>query len=296
MSSFIDEFKNYLEKGKKLAAGSVEAYCRDINEFYGFVAENSGNDIKDTVQADIAAYLLKLRQDNRSGSTINRKMASLRIFFKFMYSEAYTSGNPALGIRVPKVNRREIEYLTLSEVERLLDQPDDSTKGIRDKAILELMYATGMRVSEVIEANVEHLNLRMGFITCTGEHGKARIIPLGRPARAALEEYIYAHRAKILRGKDDDKALFLNYSGGRMSRQGLWKILKEYAIAAGIKKNITPQILRNSFAVHMLQNGADLKSLQELMGHEDMAATQVYLNVSRNHIKDVYDQAHPRAR
>jgi integrase/recombinase XerD len=200
------------------------------------------------------------------------------------------------GIKSPKIARKEIEYLTIEEVENLLAQPDKSDIGLRDTAILEVLYATGLRVSEAISANVDDVNLRMGFITCDGTHGKARIIPLGRPSRAALETYIYDDRNKLLRGKDpSQKALFLNYYGERLTRQALWKILKGYAVAAGIKKKITPQILRNSFAVHMVQNGADLRSLQELMGHEDLSSTQVYLSVARNRIKDVYDNTHPRA-
>jgi integrase/recombinase XerD len=295
MDQYIREFKDSLLKSKKLAECSVEAYERDINEFARFMWARDEKSLTETTQADIAAYLLKLRQDNRSGATINRKMASIRAFFKYMYVAGLRADNPSIGLKTPKVVKKEVEYITLAEVEKLLDQPDSSLKGIRDKAMLELMYATGLRVSEVIEANVEHINFRMGFITCTGEHGKARIIPIGRHARAALEEYVYSCRSKILKEKEDDSALFLNYSGDRMSRQGLWKLLKEYSDLAGIKKKITPQILRNSFAVHMIQNGADLKSLQELMGHEDMVATQAYLSVSRNHIKDVYDQSHPRA-
>jgi integrase/recombinase XerD len=174
--------------------------------------------------------------------------------------------------------------------------PDTTVKGIRDKALLELLYATGIRVSEVLEANVEDLNLRVGFITCTGEFGKARIVPIGSPARAALEEYLYDARPKLLRSKkNSEKALFVNYNGERITRQGIWKMLKDYGVKAGIDKAITPQILRNSFAAHMVQNGADLKSLQELLGHEDVTATQVYLTVTKNRIKEVYDKTHPRA-
>jgi integrase/recombinase XerD len=295
MSFYNDEFKEYLSFTRKLASNSVEAYGRDIAEFAAFLLEKGVAELDSTSQADIAAYLLKLKYDKKSASTVNRKMASIRAFYKFMALRGHCPDNPAADVKSPKIEKRAIAYLTLKEVETLLAQPDGSIKGVRDRAILELMYATGLRVSEVIETDVEHVNLRMGFVTCTGEHGKARIIPLGRPARAALEDYIYEGRAKILRENEDDKALFLNYYGGRMTRQSMWKMIKEYSAAAGLKKRITPQILRNSFAVHMVQNGADLKSLQELMGHEDMAATQIYLSVSRNHIKDVYDQTHPRA-
>lgn len=296
MDQYVNQFKEQLVSVKKMAANSVEAYLRDISEFAAFLSGKGTSNLAEATQADVAAYLLQLKQDGKSAATVNRKMASIRAFYKFMTSSGIVSANPATDIKSPKIAKREIEYLTVEEVETLLEQPDGSSKGIRDKAILELLYATGLRVSEVIETDVEHINLRMGFVTCTGEHGKARIIPLGRPCRAALEEYIYDGRAKLLRDKDaDEKALFLNYYGERMTRQGMWKMLKEYATKAGLEKTITPQILRNSFAVHMVQNGADLKSLQELMGHEDLTATQIYLSVSKNRIKDVYDSAHPRA-
>jgi integrase/recombinase XerD len=273
----------------------VDAYVRDIAEFAAFLAEKGVSELDSAGRADVASYLLKLKHDNKSASTANRKVASIRAFYRFMISHGLCSENPALDVKSPRIAKRDVEYLTLDDVERLLKQPDESVKGMRDRAILELLYATGLRVSEAIEADVEHINLRMGFVTCTGEHGKARIIPLGRPARAALEAYIFDARSKILRGRNGGRALFLNYYGERMTRQGMWKLMKEYAAAAGIEKKITPQILRNSFAVHMIQNGADLKSLQELMGHEDLSATQIYLSVSRNRIKDVYDRSHPRA-
>ncbi|MDR1571294.1 MAG: tyrosine-type recombinase/integrase [Clostridiales Family XIII bacterium] len=295
MEKMRAEFVDYMTGTRKLAANSIAAYLRDIAEFDAFLSEKGGSGIEKARQADVAAYVLRLKRDGRSSATINRRLASLRAFYGFMAAKGRGAVNPVMGVRPPKVTRRDIEYLSLDEVEALLGQPDGSVKGVRDRAILELMYATGLRVSEVTAADLEHVNLRMGFVTCTGEHGKARIIPLGRPARAALEEYIFSGRAMILRGKGGGgKALFLNYCGERMSRQSIWKMLKEYA-AASIRKKITPQILRNSFAVHMAQNGADLKSLQELMGHEDILATQAYLNTSRNRIKDVYDSAHPRA-
>ena len=180
-------------------------------------------------------------------------------------------------------------------MDRLLTLPDKSVRGIRDRAILELLYATGIRVMELAEANTEDINLRMGFITCAGEQSKARLIPIGRPARAALEEYIYEARPQLLREDEEEKALFVNYYGQRMTRQGLWKILKEYGKQADLEHKLTPNIIRNSFAVHMIQNGADLKSLQELLGHEDISATQIYLTVTKNRIKDVYDKTHPRA-
>jgi integrase/recombinase XerD len=291
-----ENFKEHLRTAKKLADASVEAYARDVEEFTAFLSERGVFAPGDALRADVAAYLLHLKHDGRSAATVSRKMASIRAFYRYMSFAGHCKENPADEMKLPRIERKDIEYLSLEEVEALLRKPDDSLKGVRDRAILELLYATGLRVSEAVEADTEHVNLRIGFITCTGEHGKARIIPLGRPARAALEAYIFEGRAKLLRGKPaKDQALFLNYSGDRITRQGMWKLIREYAAAAGIERKITPQILRNSFAVHMVQNGADLRSLQELMGHEDPTATQIYLRVSKNRIKDVYDCAHPRA-
>jgi integrase/recombinase XerD len=296
MTTYADSFGNYLIDVKKMARNTVTAYVRDLNEFEAYIAGRGIRDLKETAESDTAAWLMELKNTNRSAATIGRKLASVRAFFRYLNSEGIMSTNPSVDIKTPKVARKDIEFLTIAETEKLLEQPDGSMKGIRDKAILEVLYATGMRVSELIDMNDGDVNLRMGFVTLKGTHGRARIIPLGRPARAALEEYIYEGRAQLLRErKGKQKALFLNYYGERITRQALWKILRSYAAQAGIDKNITPQVMRNSFAVHMIQNGADLKTLQELLGHEDLAATQIYLAVTKNKIKDVYDRTHPRA-
>lgn len=298
MDKHIDEFIQYLTKEKKMAKNSLEAYKRDIMEFVASIGEKQISDLTEVSNTEIVAFLLKLKNEGKSAATVNRKVASLRAFYNFMAENGGITVNPTLNIKSPKIERKSIEYLTIEEVEKLLKQPDKTAKGIRDKAILELLYATGIRVTELIELNLEDVNLRMGFITCTGEHGKARIIPLGRPARAALEEYLYEIRTKNEGDEKADKtekALFLNYAGSRFTRQGLWKLLKDYARLADLETKLNPQTLRNSFAAHMIQNGADLKSLQELLGHEDMTATQIYLSVSKNRIKEVYDRTHPRA-
>ncbi|MDR0852180.1 MAG: tyrosine recombinase [Clostridiales Family XIII bacterium] len=296
MESEILLFVDYIKTKKKMAANSVTAYMRDLNEFSVFLAEKNVAGLKEATEADLAAYLLGLKREDKTGATVNRKLSAIRAFYKYMNTGGYMQTNPAAEIKSPKIARKDIEFLTLEEIDQLITKPDQSPKGVRDTAILEALYATGLRVSELVEMNVEDINLRMGFVSCSGEHGKARIIPLGRPARAALETYIYEGRSKLLRDKSDhEKALFLNYYGERLTRQALWKILKGYAEAIGIEKKLTPQTIRNTFAVHMLQNGADLKSLQELLGHEDLAATQIYLTVSKNKIKDVYDKTHPRA-
>lgn len=296
MELYVNQFIEYLKTERKLSQNSLSAYSRDLREFLRFLSEKGIGSPEEAAETEIVAYLLKLRNEGKSGATINRRTASIRAFYGFLAAQGRIKENPTVKVKTPKTERKAIEYLTIEEIELLLSQPDQSLRGLRDKALLELLYASGIRVSEVTGTNVEDINLRIGFVTITGEHGKARIIPLGRPARSALETYIYDVRPKLLRDQEkEDTALFLNYYGERMTRQGLWKLLKEYAKKAGLEHKLTPQILRNSFAVHMIQNGADLKSLQELLGHEDISATQIYLSVSKNHIKTVYDQTHPRA-
>jgi integrase/recombinase XerD len=298
----IGRFKDYLINTKELSVNSVSAYLRDLPDFQRFLAEREIHGLSDASKPDVAAWLLKLKKDGMSAATVNRKLASLRSYYKFMMEACGLAINPTAGIRSPRIERKGIEYLLIEEVDRLLSATSDTDIGSRDLAILEMLYATGLRVTELMFANIDDINLRMGFVSCSGAHGKARIIPLGRPARAALERYIYDIRPHFRRensrgghASKDDGALFLNYYGERITRQALWKILKSYSEKAGIDKKITPQILRNSFAVHMIQNGADLKSIQELLGHEDPIATQAYLSVSKNRIKDVYDSSHPRA-
>ncbi len=296
MDRYINDFINYLLAEKKMAQNSLEAYRRDVLEFAEFIREKQSFTLVEASNTEIVAYLLKLKNEGKSAATVNRKIASLRAFYGYLFVQKVVKENPTSNIKSPKIERKTIEYLTIEEIEELLGKPDRSLKGQRDKAILELLYATGIRVSELVEMNVEDVNLRMGFVTCTGEHGKARIIPMGRPSRAAIEEYIYEVREKFFKEESsDENALFVNYSGNRFTRQGMWKLLKEYAKLACLENKLTPQTLRNSFAVHMIQNGADLKSLQELMGHEDITATQIYLSMSKNRIKEVYDRAHPRA-
>jgi len=296
MYEYSNGFLEYLNQQKNMSQNTVAAYNRDVLEFSKFLSEKMGADLKSASNTDVVAYLFKLKSSGKAAATVNRKTASLRTFYNYLAECSHISENPTANIKSPKITRKEPEYLTIEEVDKLLTLPDDSVKGVRDRAILELLYATGIRVSEVIEANLDDVNLRMGFITCTGEFGKARIIPMGRHARAAMEENIFEARQKLIKqGANENQALFVNYMGDRITRQGLWKLLKDYAKQAGIENKITPQTLRNSFAVHMIQNGADLKSLQELMGHEDISATQIYLSVTKNRIKDVYDKAHPRA-
>jgi len=292
---YTEEFVQYLQKEKRMAKNTLEAYRRDVLHFISFEGSRGITDVSDTSGTDIIAYLHNLKAKGKSASTVNRKLASIRSYFNYLLKQGSVSENPTSGIKTPKIQRKELEFLSIDEMNRLLGSPDQSLKGYRDTAILEVLYATGIKVTELIEANVEDVNFRMGFITCATMSNRARIVPLGRPARAALEEYVYDIRDKFLKDNKDETALFVNFYGQRITRQGLWKMLREYGERAGIEQKITPNIIRNSFAVHMLQNGADLKALQELMGHEDISATQVYLAATKSRIKDVYDKTHPRA-
>ena len=292
---YTKDFIEYLQKERKMSKNTLEAYSRDVLEFVAFEGSRGMSDILETSSTEVIAFLHNLKISGKSAATVNRKLASVRAFFNYLIEAGLMKNNPTANIKSPRIERKEIDYLEISEIETLLATPDDSVKGVWDRAILEVLYATGIRVSELIDSNVEDINLRMGFITCAGEHSNPRIVPLGRPARAALEDYIYDGRKKLVKENTEEKALFVNYNGKRITRQGLWKILKEYGEKAGLKHKLTPNLIRTSFAVHMLQNGADLKSLQELMGHEDITATQVYLSVTKIRIKDVYDKSHPRA-
>lgn len=290
-----ERFKKYLIEERSMARTSLSAYLYDYNEFNAYMRDHKHKPLREAGHADVVSYLMYLRESGRSQATINRKLAALRSLFQMLIQSGEVAQDPTLNIKSPRLQRKAVEFLSVKEVEKLLEQPDDSTKGIRDRALLELLYASGLRVSEISMANLSDLNLRIGFITCTGQHGKARVIPIGRPARAALETYVYEGRETLLRDKKDDGALFLNYAGDRISRQGVWKLLKEYAQKAGLESKLSPQILRNSFAAHMIQNGADIKSLQDLLGHEDITATQIFVSVTKNRIMDVYDKTHPRA-
>lgn len=291
----VEKFIESLQYDKKVSKNTLDAYSNDLKGFREFANKRGIYRLEETNKADIAAFLMELKSTGKSKSTVNRKLASVRAFFKFLIKEGRITDNPADGIKVPKIERKEIEYLTVEEIDKLLSMPDDSAKGKRDKALLELMYATGLRVAEVISLKPSDVNVRLGFVTCTGEVGKARIIPIGKIAKSALEDYIYEARKDLVKIDNENVPLFLNYFGEPLTRQGVWKIIKKYGEQAGLGEDVKPQILRNSFAAHMVENGADIKSLQELLGHEDIAATQVYLSVKKSRIKDVYDKAFPRA-
>ena len=293
--NYEDKFEDYMLKEKGSAKSTLSAYISDIREFTDFLEER-GKQPEKATKADASAFVLKLSESGKSSATINRKLASLRGFYNYLVQIAAVKENPTQGIKSSKVARKEPEFLTVEEVDTLLDIKDDTPAGIRDKAMLELMYATGIRASEVCAANIGDIDLRIGFISVRSS-GKTRMVPIGRPARAALRAYLMTARKELIKeGKDDDHALFLSYMGERLTRQGVWKILKYRAGIAGLEDSrISPQILRNSFAAHMIQNGADIKTLQDILGNEDIMAMRLYLTLTKNRIMDVYDKAFPRA-
>ena len=253
----INQFVNYLLTEKRKAENTVAAYESDVREFAGFEEGRGVNDLANCTSTDVVAYLHELRAQKKSASTINRKLSSIRAFYSYLMSREIVKDNPTSGFKSPKHEPKELEYLSLQDIDKLMEAQDESDKGIRDRAILEVLYATGIKASELIAMNVEDANIRMGFITCNNDYEHARIVPLGRPARAALEKYIYNVRPKLLLGNEEEKAMFLNYQGVRISRQGLWKVLKECGKKAELDIGLNPNIIRNSFAIHMLQNGAD---------------------------------------
>ena len=294
----INGFLKYLEKNKKVSENTLLAYKRDIQAYERYLSER-GLTLETATETDILSYIMDLNKKGRTKATTNRKLASVRAAYTYLMSEGKASTDPTKGIRTSRATRQELDFLTLDEIEKLLELPDDSIKGKRDKAILEVLYGTGIRVMELIGLNYSDLNTKMGFIQCSGAHGKPRIVPLGSYARTAVNDYLRDSRPALLKNEEDkenpSRPLFLNYQGERFTRQGLWKVLSQYGKKLGMEGRITPHILRTSFAVHMIQNGADIKTLQELLGYDDVQAMQAYLQVANTRIKDVYDKTHPRA-
>ncbi|MBC5735856.1 site-specific tyrosine recombinase XerD [Lawsonibacter faecis] len=290
---YLKAYETYLTTEKKASANTLSSYLRDIGQ-YLYWLEGEGLTADQAEQEDIERYVKYLTGKGKSVATVTRSLASMKSFYSFLMGARVVAENPARGIAPAKVERKLPQILTSKEVDLFLEQPDTSdAKGCRDKAMLELLYATGIRVSELIGLNMEHLNLSAGFIRCVGRN-KERIIPLYPAAVRALAEYVSQVRPRMLE-RPDENALFVNMSGERMSRQGFWKIIKHYQEKAGIHKDITPHTLRHSFAAHLLENGADLRSIQEMLGHADISSTQIYAQLVNQKLKDVYNKAHPRA-
>lgn len=294
MESAIQNFISYLHNTKKTSGNTEVSYERDLKKMAQyFAAEQQITDITQITETSLNSYMLYLERNHFAASTVSRSVASMRAFFQYLYKEHLISSDPSENLKPPKVEKKMPEILSIEEVDLLLRQPSERTpKGIRDKAMLEMLYATGIRVSELIHLEITDVNMQMGYINCRDAE-KERIIPFGNAAKRALQAYLNGIRDSFLRD-EHSKILFTNCSGKPMSRQGFWKVLKAYAREAGIEKDITPHTLRHSFAAHLVQNGADLKSVQEMMGHSDISTTQMYLNMNVHKIRDVYAKAHPR--
>lgn len=286
-------YEKWLLAEKKAASNTLSSYLRDVRQFLNYLSLNELT--PEQVDArTMERYSKHLMAQGKSPATVTRGVASLKSFYTYLMKEGCVSTNPARSVTPAKIERKLPQILTGKEVDLFLDQPDCSdAKGCRDKAMLELLYATGIRVSELINLNLSNLNLSASIIRCENR-GKERIIPLYPSAVRALADYVDKIRPQMVE-QADEPALFVNLNGRRMSRQGFWKIIKHYQEKAGIQKEITPHTLRHSFAAHLLENGADLRSIQEMLGHADISSTQIYTQVVGQRLKDVYAKAHPRA-
>ena len=293
MEKHIKLFLEFLQDDKKLSDNTLQSYKRDIIQYQNYLEENGINYAK-VSKEDIKAYLNYLKQIGKKPSTISRNLASIRSFYQFSIRNKKIKNDPTEDVQSPKIEKRVPSVLTAQEVELLLEQPKDvDLKGTRDKAMLEFAYATGMRVTEIINLNIEDVNLEGEYVICR-VGSKQRNIPLGSLSLKALKEYIDEARPILIRN-EKEKALFVNVNGQRLTRQGFWKIVKYYKEQAHITKDITPHVLRHSFATHLLQNGADLKAIQTMLGHSDISSTQVYMQFQDPGLKDIYQKAHPRA-
>ena len=293
MEEQLNLFFGFLENDKKVSLNTLQSYKRDLKQFEKYIEDNGENYVEITDDG-IREYIEHMQEIGKKPSTISRGLASIRSFYQYEAKNKVVEKDPTEGIQSPKIEKRVPSVLTSSEVALLLDQPKDvDLKGTRDKAMLEFAYATGMRVTEIISLNVEDVNLETGYATCKNGK-KERTVPMGNMSLKALKEYVVDARPTMIKD-ENEKALFVNVNGQRLTRQGFWKIIKYYKDQAHIDKDITPPVLRHSFATHLLQNGADLKSIQMMLGHSDILSTQIYMQFQDESLKNVYKKAHPRA-
>lgn len=287
-------FEKYLVEDKKASENTLSSYMRDIRQLGDYLEVNSDNTICEATESDLDSYISYLRNKGKSIATVSRSIASLKCLYTFLCIKQYIKKNPSLKLVPDKGTQKFPEILSNEEIDLLLSQPECvDAKGYRDKAMLELLYATGIRVTELIDLDVSDVNSGLGVIRCRGRN-KERIIPMYNTAVKALEDYINLVRPQMI-ANPNEPALFVNVAGERMSRQGFWKIIKYYTKKAGINRDITPHTLRHSFAAHLIENGADIHAVQDMLGHSDISSTQIYSNLVKKQIKDEYIKAHPRA-
>jgi len=289
MRDLIDNFLNYLSVEKNLSKNTIISYARDLNSYISFLEAKKINSLNNTKREDITNFMLSRKEKGISTNSIIRNLAAIKSFYRFLLREGKISSDPTDMLESPKIYKHIPESLTISEVQRLIDQPKIRDKiGIRDKAILETMYAAGLRCSEVINLKIEDVDLDIGYLRCLGKGSKQRIIPIGKKAVQAIRKYLEKVR------KDNSPYLFLNRRHNKLSRQSIWKIIKKYAKAAKINSEVKPHTLRHSFATHLLQRGADLRFVQELLGHSDISTTQIYTHIDKDRLKAIHKKYHPR--
>lgn len=293
MEGYVEQYILYLQMVKKTSDNTVAAYKRDLNKLMQFFSEHAVDDFGKVTFTDLNSYILTLEKEGCASSTVSRNVSTIKSFFTYLFRMKIIENDPSVNLKAPKIVKKVPDILSVEEMDRLLSIPDDSVKGIRDRAMLELLYATGLKVSELISVKLGDINTSMRYIRLV-DGDKERIVPFNISAKNAVEEYINSSRGKLLSDRDSQDVLFLNYTGEAMSRQGFWKIIKQYGELAGLGEKLTPHIFRHSFAAHMVENGADLKSLQEMLGHSDISSTQIYSSFSHSGISAVYEKAHPR--
>jgi integrase/recombinase XerD len=290
---YLEDYIQYLSLEKACSHNTIDGYSRDVKQLCVHLLEN-GLELNQADRESVQRYVHQLKGKGNRPHSIARKISSLRSFYDFMLRERYIEKNPMTGIHSPKLGRHLPDFLTPEETELLLRMPKQETiLGLRDLCILELLYSAGLRVSELISLEARSISFEQGYLRVIGKGNKERIVPLGEVAIAMLQNYLRQARTELAKGADSH--LFLNRSGRLITRQSVWNLIKKYCKKSGIKKNVSPHTLRHSFATHLLENGADLRSVQEMLGHADISTTQIYTHVSRKHIRDVYDKAHPRS-
>lgn len=295
MQESLQDYLNYLSVERGLAKNTLESYGRDLHQYLEYLQQKKNLSLANTTQATVIGYLLQLQARGKATATLSRSLAAIKSYYHYMARENRIERDPTVNLDAPKQEKRLPRVLSVTEVERLLEQPDiKNPVGIRDRAMLEVLYATGLRVSELVSLKVEDINLDTGYIKCYGKGSKERIVPLGSVAIKFLKLY-QDHARKFLASRLMENTLFLNHHGKGLTRQGFWKIIKKYADNLDILTDITPHTLRHSFATHLLENGADLRSVQEMLGHADIATTQIYTHLTKGKIKEIYEKTHPRA-
>lgn len=294
MEKVVQSFILYLHNVKQTSENTQMSYQRDLKKMVKYFEEQNITDVSQISITNLNSYILHLEKEGFAASTVSRNIASIKAFFYFLVKQGYIPEDISQVLKAPKIEKKIPEILSQEDVVLLLEQPKGkSPKELRDKAMLELLYATGIRVTELISLSIEDVNLKLGYITCKDKN-KERVIPFGGQAKKALSRYIENAREQLIGDKKESSFLFTNCSGDIMSRQGFWKLIKSYAKKAGIKSDITPHTLRHAFAAHLVKNGADLHSVQEMLGHSDISTTQVYAQLNNNRIREVYKKAHPR--